>query len=508
LAVSAKEAIPNHVLCNLRDARALSLQDVADGVNELADQHGVKGHHVSVNTVSRWERGVIPLPEPINRRLLAEFYGVPVDQLGFTRPRAVANAEPVQPGWPGAPEELLPIPLDDRPVPLDQQVRSNQREWVLVRDGLNQRRVELTRLAAHWHSGCEKVERTELLTRADWLPAHPVDLDEIELAWREDQAAPEVTGTERQSQAARPLRGPGQRYQRYTQALRDLDRPVLFDNRVSFRLLEAAWPAGGGGRLGFGLTTYFDAVDVSETVAHELAAAHLAFTRGGSEVRRGPGRRLPFRKLLGNPLDVARRPVLPSIDTLTIRRTADSASLVLHHRDAGNVAVAGGMYHIMPAGVFQPSCMSPQACSVDFDLWRNMMREYSEEFLGNLEHEGNASTPIDYEREEPFRSLHQARREGKLRVSCLGVGLDPLTLWGEILTVAVFDDDAFDEIFQGLVAANDEGTVVGVQGAGRGIPFSQERVYQLLDREPLAPAAAACLALAWRHRATILDGTG
>jgi hypothetical protein len=182
--------------------------------------------------------------------------------------------------------------------------------------------------------------------------------------------------------------------------------------------------------------------------------------------------------------------------------------LVLHHRDAGNVAVAGGMYHIMPAGVFQPSCMSPQACSVDFDLWRNMMREYSEEFLGNLEHEGNASTPIDYEREEPFRSLHQARREGKLRVFCLGVGVDPLTLWGEILTVGVFDDDAFDEIFHGLVAANDEGTIVGVQGAGRGIPFSQERVDQLLDREPLAPAAAACLALAWRHRATILDGTG
>jgi hypothetical protein len=29
------------------------------------------------------------------------------------------------------------------------------------------------------------------------------------------------------------------------------------------------------------------------------------------------------------------------------------------------------------------------------------------------------------------------------------VGLDPLTLWGEILTVAVFDDEVVDELFSG-----------------------------------------------------------
>lgn len=512
MAISAKEAIPNNVLFNLRDARALSLQDVANGVNEFAAQRGIKGHQVSANTVSRWERGVIPLPEPINRQLLAEFYGVAVDQLGFTRPRAVSHGQVGETRPRLAPAhlgELRSIPLDDRPVSLDAQVHSNQEEWILVREGLNQHRVELTRLAARWHASCGRVERTELLTRIDWLPALPVDLADIELAWRGDQVPIQVTGTERQAQAVRPLRASALRYQRYTHALRDLDRPALFENRLSFRLLDVAWSTGGGGRLGFGMTTYFDAVDVAEAVAHELAAAHLAFTPAGSEVRRGSGRRLAFRKLTGNPFDVARRPVLPSVDTLTIRRSAAAASFVLHRRDAGNVAVAGGMYHIMPAGVFQPSSISPWACSLDFDLWRNMMREYSEEFLGNLEHDGNASAPVDYETQEPFRSLDQAHREGKLRVYCLGVGLDPLTLWGEILTVAVFDDDAFDQVFRELVAANNEGTVVTVGGAGlgaRGIPFTEERVDQLLDREPFAPAAAACLALAWQHRATILGG--
>jgi hypothetical protein len=88
------------------------------------------------------------------------------------------------------------------------------------------------------------------------------------------------------------------------------------------------------------------------------------------------------------------------------------------------------------------------------------------------------------------------------------VGLDPLTLWGEILTVAVFDDEVFDELFSGLVVANDEGVVLTTATPGRpahGVPFVEERVAQLLGSEPMAPAAAACLALAWRDRETLLD---
>jgi transcriptional regulator with XRE-family HTH domain len=141
------------------------------------------------------------------------------------------------------------------------------------------------------------------------------------------------------------------------------------------------------------------------------------------------------------------------------------------------------------------------------ELWRNIQREYSEEFLGRLDHDGTAGAPIDYRAEEPFRSMDAARRSGRVRVWCLGVGLDPLTLWGEILTVAVFDDEVFDELFSELVLANDEGVVVTVASPGRlahGVPFVEERVEQLLGAEPMAPAAAACLALAWRDRETML----
>jgi transcriptional regulator with XRE-family HTH domain len=388
-----------------------------------------------------------------------------------------------------------------------EQVDADQRHWVLVREGLNEHRIELSRIAARWHWRCGRVEGSDLLTRPDWLPAVPVELATVELAAAGDPTPTPVTGVEPEASGARPLRSPQERYQRYSHALRQLDRPALFENRIGFRLLDVEFPATGGGRLTFGTTTYFDAVDVCEAAAHELADRHLVLTAGGTSLARPTTRPLPFRTLVGDPFDLARRPLLPSVDTLTIRRSRHAASFVLHQRDAGQVAVAGGMYHVMPAGVFQPSSVSLAGLASDFDLWRNVQREYSEEFLGRLDHDGNAGTAIDYQAEEPFRSMDAARRSGRVRVWCLGVGLDPLTLWGEILTVAVFDDEVFDELFSGLVVANDEGVVVTMATPGRpahGVPFVEERVAQLLGSEPLAPAAAACLALAWRDRETLL----
>jgi transcriptional regulator with XRE-family HTH domain len=414
------------------------------------------------------------------------------------RPRASPGRPGGPPGGPSAP-----------PGPGNERVDADQRRWVLVREGLNQHRIELSRIAARWHWRCRRVEGSDLLTRPGWLPAGPVELAAVELVAAGDPTPTPVTGAAPEAGGALPLRSPQERYRRYSHALRRLDRPALFENRIGFRLLDVEFPPAGGGRLTFGTTTYFDAVDVCEAVAHELADRHLVFGAGGTSLAPPATRPLPLRTLVGDPFDLARRPLLPSVDTLTIRRSRHGASFVLHQRDAGQVAVAGGMYHVMPAGVFQPSSLSLAGLASDFDLWRNVQREYSEEFLGRLDHDGTAGTPIDYRAEEPFRSMDAARRSGRVRVWCLGAGLDPLTLWGEILTVAVFDDEVFDELFSNLVVANDEGMVVTLGTPGRparGVPLVEERVAQLLGSEPMAPAAAACLALAWRHRETLLGG--
>jgi transcriptional regulator with XRE-family HTH domain len=506
----AREATPNNVLFNLRNERGWTQQDEADELNKLAAKRKIKGYHVSPNTVSRWERGIIPVPEPLSQRLLADLHDVTLDQLGFTRPRPVREhrSDLLHQSRSAVAGLLGSIPLCDPPPMLEDRVQASQRQWVLTRKGLNQHRIELSREAARWHRSCQCVGRSTLLTRPSWTPAAPVEFGRVELDWSDEQTPSALRGSEHEARGARPLTSGEQRYARYVHAVRDLDPPRLFENRLSFRLRTVDCSQPGQARLGFGMTTYFDAVDVCETLAHEVAAAYVSFLPDGFEVRHPAGRRLPFRKLVGNPLDLDHRLVGASIDTLTIRRSGSSASFVLHQRDASRVAVAGGMYHVMPAGVFQPSSMATAAQTADFDLWRNVMREYSEEYLGNLEHDGNASAVIDYDQQEPFRSLNAAVRGGKVRVFFLGVGLDPLTLWGEILTAAVFDDDAFDELFGSMLDHNHEGTVVRVahpSKAAHYVPFTEERVDQLVETEPLAPAAAACLELAWRDREALLD---
>ena len=133
-----------------------------------------------------------------------------------------------------------------------------------------------------------------------------------------------------------------------------------------------------------------------------------------------------------------------------------------------------------------------------------MAREFSEEFLGTPEDYG--ARPLDYSGWPFFGALSAARAAGQLGVWCLGLGADPLTLATDILVAAVFGSDAFDALFAGLVTANDEGRVVSWPGM-TGVPFTAEVVHRFAGgAEPMQPAGAAALELAWRHRARLLGG--
>lgn len=125
------------------------------------------------------------------------------------------------------------------------------------------------------------------------------------------------------------------------------------------------------------------------------------------------------------------------------------------------------------------------------------MREYSEEYLGNPEHDGDGP-PIDYENTEPFRTLDSALRDGKINVSCVGIGIDALNYVGDVFTVAIFEADFFDQIFGNMVEENDEGNV-----ERQVYNFDGETIEHVLRNEPFAPSGAACLQLAWQHRVAL-----
>ncbi len=497
MARKSSDAIPNDALYNLRDARGETQQDVADALIRLARSRGVS-IGPTANHVSRWERGIVR-PAGVYRQLLAEHFGVSLTELGLTRQRVVASSFPDNvAGLDGDSFLIESAPFEES----DPHVTANQSSWRAVRRTLNTERVALARAASELYRPTQRLSSTGLLVGDRWIMDAPIDLGKIGLEYVQHAPDPIVTGAEEESASCRPLRDMNRRYTRYSLAVHDIDRPRLFENRTAWRLLGSELSSHGG-TLRLADTTYFDAIDVCEALAHETAASLLTAPAG--KVGPSSWRGLHLRKLIGDPFDGGRRVILPSTDTLTIRRDRDGSSFVLHNRNAGNVGTAGGMLHIMPAGVFQPSSVRAVARTADFHLWRNIMREYSEEFLGNPEH-GGAGQAIDYQA-EPFRAFEDARAAGALRVFCLGVALDALTLWGEILTVAVFDGEVYDRIFMEMVQHNEEGGVVrtGRVHSTSAIPFTANIVRELLDGGRLAPAAAGCIQLAWQHRRQLLE---
>ncbi|MFB6392662.1 helix-turn-helix transcriptional regulator [Polymorphospora lycopeni] len=453
----------------LREQAGLTQQDVADRISAL-DSRRVP----TASTVSRWERGEVAPGLPY-RRLLAEVLGVTIEALEISAP--------------------LSRPLvDEFAAEVDVRVAESQDRWRRTRQALNVSRHQLAQAAAALYPDA-RLGSTGLITGPGWLPDAPVDLATIRLVEDPHAAPPVMDGTESETGLVRPQQTLVRQYSRYTHAIRDLARPRLFENRLSWRLLDVDW--SNGGRLGFGDTTYFEATDVFESLAHELA--YVGLDEGGSLVRpRLALRDLPYRRRIGSPFDLSRRPVLGAISTLTVRRSPDgSAEFLLHRRDPRSVTAAGGMLQVIPSGIFQPSSPMPAARLADFDLWRNVQREFFEELAG-LPEAGGDGRPVDYA-SEPFAGLDRARAEGRLRVYCLGVALDALTLFGEIMTVLVLDSDVFDDLAADFVEANDEGRVVAERFA-----FDEGTIRGLLDGGRLAPAGAGCVELAWRWRDRLL----
>jgi hypothetical protein len=371
------------------------------------------------------------------------------------------------------------------PDPTDSAAR-----WRDIRRLLNSNRHELAaRAAAQLYPEVPRVGSTPLLAMPQWLPDAPLDLDEISLTW-EDTPPPSVGVTGQASAHVRPLRDTGHRYASYAEALAGIERPRLLENRPIYRLLSASL-SGGPPLLRLTRGRYFDWVNGGEAMAHELAAVWPA-----GNAKDLNAARLRIRTLVGSPGDLPGRSALSAVTTLTVRiPPAGEPTVVLHWRDPAAVTHAGGLYQVMPVGVFQPAGEGAAAEARDLDLWRGIAREFSEEFLGTAE---DYSGPIDYGRWPFFVDLSAARQAGKLRVWCLGLGADPLTLAVDVLCVAAVSSDVFDTLFAGLVEVNAEGRVMA------GMPFNAGMVDRFVNAEAMQPAGAAVLELAWEHRKLLL----
>lgn len=492
---TAETRVPNAELVALRENAGLSQEDLADELNELARRRFGRPLDVTKKTIGRWERGEVTWPQPFYRRLLAERFGVAVDELGFRRPRPAADE--LHPRSTRSADDL--ITLVAAPGQQDPRVEKDQQHWRDLRQAFGERRRQLAVLAEQLYPDflVRGLEHTGVIAHPSWIPDEPIPLGQIVLDRLDDAPTPTVTGAERETAPVRPLASTEQRYRRYSHAVRDLAPPRLFENRLCFRLLDVDWSRPAV-QLSFGAMGFFDSVDTNEVLAHETALHHLVSDRhGDASLVRPSWRRLQFRKLIGDPFDLARRPLMGAIGTLTIRG-GESPSVVLHQRDSSSVAGGGSMVHLLPAGIFQPSSVMPDCVAQDFSLWRNIQREYAEELLGYDEYDGTGC-PIDYDNDYPFPAMDAALADDRLRIYCLGTTLDALTLSADILTAAVIDPDLYDDLFGAAVSSNTEGAI-----PARFIPFEGNTITHLRRSNILSPGAAAALHFARLHHRRLL----
>jgi hypothetical protein len=409
--------------------------------------------------------------------------------------------------------------------------------WLRVSAYRDRERYALAVRAADDYPPGLRVAGTPLLAPPAWRLPAPVPLDGVRLEFRPDAPRPDVPDPAVLAPGALPLRADGTRYRRYSDVIAALAAPAVFENRPTYRLIEADLAAPGGPRLAFGRGRFFDSADAGGAAGHEYAAAQLAAAGateppvgagagvsaaggdgvsgdavggdgvggdavGGGAAGSGTGAaaRCPYRAALGGPTGLARRAAPLAVSALTLRhdRRAGTATFPLHYREPGKVSHAAGLYQVIPVGVFQPSGEAPWNEANDFSLWRGMLREYAEELLGADEDHGSEQAPIDYAAWPLAKAMTGALADGGVRAWCLGLGADPLTFAIDLLAVVVIEAPLYDDLFGAMVAANAEGRVVAAR------PFDEPSVTRLLRDAPLQAAAAALLALALAHRDTLL----
>jgi transcriptional regulator with XRE-family HTH domain len=433
---------------------------------------------VDRSTVARWETGTVA-PQPWHRPKPAEALDVTRHEL--TTPLTTGAAE---------------RPIDQDGAAFSERIKTSQEEWLRERQAPGVRGRELTELAAWLYPRAERAPGGHVLAAPGWLLGEPVELDAVRLHWDSDAPAPPQP-TPDMTAGLLPLAGTGAHYADYSRAVRDLVRPRLLENRTSYRLTAISSSPQHRLQLGFSHTTFFEVFNAKQLLAHEFKRAWL---RSGRRIPSWDD--LPLRSAIGSPHDPQRLLMSPGINTLTIRRGrgAEGPTIVLHERDGGKVADGGGLCHVMPAGEFQPSSGTSADIKNDFSLWRNIMREFSEEFLGTPEHDGSGSRSIDYSRDDPFARLEQSRRNGALTLWHFGLVAEPLELGVMQLTVAVVDAQEFDHLFADMVGTNDEGRVVG---NGSSVPFTADTIDRLEPR--LTASALTLLRLAWRDRHLLLS---
>jgi len=215
-----------------------------------------------------------------------------------------------------------------------------------------------------------------------------------------------------------------------------IDSAAMMTNNVTYVLDKITQnPVQIHAKLG----RYFDMIATCDAIDHELRR----FTRG--EVTTLPLRDALHKRISSQDTltDGAGRSALIGVATTTVFKQGGQYKAILGQRSQ-QVATGAGLFHVVPAFVFQPSA-NPAFHSAEWSVEHQVLREVGEELFGMPEVEGWQSVKeADYFYQYPaIAELRQMLIKGRAEHHITGIAINLLTLRPEICTLLLIHDEAW-----------------------------------------------------------------
>lgn len=246
----------------------------------------------------------------------------------------------------------------------------------------------------------------------------------------------------------------------------------------------------------FDVTSYFDYINSCEYQYYQFAK--YLYTEFYDETQKDfTGIDIEKIEQRIDPFEYTNRHLVPGINTLFILlndQNPENESIMYIHERTEYVAEAVNTKHVVPAGTFQPIHTAIDQHMRDFSFYKNIMREFGEEMIGDEELEHPEGVVEEVLERKSIEGIDYFVRENVGKVFYGGVTYDCLTLKPEILTIFVLPKNAFQKAL-GLQLERD-GTY---EGSPKAVSFNREMLIQFIRDKNMLSAGAGCMLLAYYH---------
>jgi hypothetical protein len=436
---------------------------------------------LSDKTVRRIEReGRIPTPS--ERDLLEKFLKIP-----RTVSDGILNDDA---NW--HPIAAIPLMAEHHPLPAPepQAVRSNRQNHALeVFRYYRDNRHRLTQLARAYYEGYAHSD-FPVVTKAEWLPDHPIPLRKIDQRlqseWISDEPDP-----------APPLIS-ALAGETYAQFMARVAPNVRQKDNFCYRLIDAE-PLDNDFKLVFCASSYSHFVNSCDVLGYELADWALRSQTGDESIIPWPdGTDLVARGRPEAIFNLRNRSACPATSAvLLLRNTPKGDVFFLHERTSPQLLDSPGGFHVVPSGQFQPDTAEDTNHIRNFSITRTVIRELAEELLGVKEVEEAIRTYDDFYDDPRVAPFVAGLESGAVKLYFMGMGFDALPAKPGFYIALVID--------AAHIPSPSLKFIDNWEGKFLAAPMDELEKWSRDSR--MIPDGATCLRLALRHLERLVPGT-